>query len=68
MIPTGNSYRIPTDKSVGIVIPTFTISKYQPVSVGICHYNAVCSENSKHRTTYTGYLAVSFNYLTVFPV
>ena len=70
MIPTGNSGRIPTGnlKSVGIVITTHTISKYQQVSVGICHYYAFCSENRKHRTTYTGYLAVSYNNLTAFPV
>ncbi len=36
--------------------------------VGICHYYALSSENCKLRTTYTGYLAVSCNYLIVFPV
>ena len=35
MIPTRNSDKIPTNKSVGIWIPTSGISKYLHVSVGI---------------------------------
>ena len=40
-IPTWNSDKIPTDKSVGIQIPTSGICKYMHVSVVILHY--VCT-------------------------